>query len=87
MEETGGKEDTPNTGMDELLSEPMASVAIADFMVQTGLLSQFNAVDEGALGTTNEDKRDQHGKRCHTNNQDKRQLSDTTQPLWISSCK
>lgn len=42
-------------GMDELLSEPKASVAIADFMVQTGLLSQFNAVDEGALGTTNED--------------------------------
>lgn len=42
-------------GMDELLSEPKASVAIADFMVRTGLLSQFNAVDEGALGTTNED--------------------------------
>lgn len=41
--------------MDELLSEPKASVAIADFMVQTGLLSQFNAVDEGVLGTTNED--------------------------------
>ena len=42
-------------GMDELLLEPKASVAITDFMVQTGLLSQFNVVDEGALGTTNED--------------------------------
>lgn len=41
--------------MDELLSELKASVAIADFMVQMGLLSQFNAVDEGALGTTSED--------------------------------
>ena len=53
--ELGAKKISRTLGMDELLSEPKASVVIADFMVQTGLLSQFNAVDEGALGTTNED--------------------------------
>ena len=51
----GAKKISWTLGMDELLLELKASVAIADFMVQTGLLSQFNAVDEGALGTTNED--------------------------------
>ena len=40
-------------GVNELLSELKALVAIANFMVQTGMLSQFNAVDEGALGTSN----------------------------------
>ena len=49
------KKISPTLGIDELLLEPKESVALANFMVQTGLLSQFNAVDEGALGTTNED--------------------------------
>lgn len=36
--------------VDELLTNDTAADAVADFMIQTGLLGQFQAVDEMATG-------------------------------------
>lgn len=38
----------------DLLTEPKAAPALADFMIQTGLLGQFQAVDSEATGVTKE---------------------------------
>jgi hypothetical protein len=41
--------------LENLLTEKRAAVALAEFMAESGLLSQFNEVDQGAMGTTEED--------------------------------
>lgn len=38
----------------DLLVEPKAAPALADFMIQTGLLGQFQAVDSEGTGVTKE---------------------------------
>lgn len=38
--------------LDNLFTEKKAAVALANFMVESGLLGQFREVDQGALGTT-----------------------------------
>ena len=41
---------------DELLTRPEARTAVAEFMVKTGLLGQFQTVDPTALGEEGDDK-------------------------------
>ena len=41
---------------DELLTRPEARTAVAEFMVKTGLLGQFQRVDPAALGEEGDDK-------------------------------
>lgn len=41
--------------LDNLLKEKRAAIALADFMVDSGLLDQFKDVDKGAMGTTEQD--------------------------------
>lgn len=43
-------------GRDELLARPEARTIVAEFMVRTGLLDQFQAVDPMALGTEEGDE-------------------------------
>jgi hypothetical protein len=38
--------------LDNRLNERKAAVALANFMVESGLLGQFREVNQGALGTT-----------------------------------
>ena len=45
----------------DLLVEPKAAPALADFMMQTGLLGQFQAVDSEAIGVTDELEYADHG--------------------------
>ena len=44
---------------DELLTRPEARTIVAEFMVKTGLLGQFQAVDPTALGMEGGDEREQ----------------------------
>jgi hypothetical protein len=39
----------------QLLQEPKAALPVADFILKTGLLSQFQVVDPVATGSTQED--------------------------------
>ncbi|THC94287.1 hypothetical protein EYZ11_006223 [Aspergillus tanneri] len=41
-------------GYESVIQEVKASVAVADFMIKTGLLGQFPAVDSAATGVTNQ---------------------------------
>jgi len=41
---------------DELLARPEARIIVAEFIVRTGLLDQFQAVDPMALGKEGGDK-------------------------------
>jgi hypothetical protein len=41
--------------LENLLTEKRAAITLADFMADIGLLNQFKDVDQGVIGTTEQD--------------------------------
>jgi hypothetical protein len=44
--------------LDELLTRPEARAVVPEFMIRTGLLDQFRAVDPVALGVEKDDEKE-----------------------------
>lgn len=49
---------------DEILTRPEARTIVAEFMIKTGLLDQFQVVDPTALGVEEGDEKDDPSKQC-----------------------